>query len=394
VANTVVRQPPALASFLPARTLTLSPASGSVASGATSAISATARDRDGTVLGHPVFWVSSNTAVATVDGSGIVTGVGVGSGTITAFCDDLVASYSCTVTAAAEPTYTPSIHTSVWSEDFESYADATALKAAYTHNESHGSIALDTTNFHAGAKSLALNFNGDGCLGSFDADVNLEKSFTIGSHRDCISTYWFRFPAGYMHWWSAGGCSRGVGHKEWVLWRPTTPNGQPSGKITFSAVSQNWNTTNNQNPLFFPSATGLLWWVTIQATTATDGWADSTKPSPGTTSMAMVQHLALPGSGSPKDPDSVADGNWHRLTIQMTSESALDAGDGKWFVWIDGVLIMNFDGQDATNFAYQQVYTRDRAWNRVTTMGIFNGGAPQAEARGFDDCQIFYGTSS
>lgn len=390
--STVQRQPPGLAAFLPARTLSLSPVSGSVATGATTTITPTAKDRDGTSLSHPVFWRSSNMAVATVNASGVVTGVGTGSCTITASCDDLVTTYACTVTAATEPTYDAAVHTSVWAEDFESYADTAALTAAYVDNNSHGSVNLDATASHGGSKSMRLDFNNDGCLGAGDADVYIEKSFTIGSHRDSISIYWFRFPVGFLHYWAAG-CARGVGHKEWVLWRPTTPNGQPSGKITFSAVSQNWNTTQNQNPLFFPSASGLLWWVTIQATSTADGWADSTKPSTaggGTSSMAMVQHLAT----TTKDPASLCDGLWHRMTIQMTAESVLDAGDGRWLVWIDGTPIMNFDGQDATNFAYQQVYTRDRAWNRVTTMGIFNGGAPQAESRSFDDINVFYRTAS
>lgn len=64
----------------------VTPATPSVNVGATAQLTASALDQDGSVMaGFPAAtWTSSNTGVATVNGSGVVTGVAAGSATITA----------------------------------------------------------------------------------------------------------------------------------------------------------------------------------------------------------------------------------------------------------------------------------------------------------------------
>ena len=70
---------------VPVASVSVSPASASVGVGQTVQLTATPRDASGNALsGRVVTWGSSNTAVATVNGSGLVTGVGAGSATITA----------------------------------------------------------------------------------------------------------------------------------------------------------------------------------------------------------------------------------------------------------------------------------------------------------------------
>ena len=69
----------------PVASVTVSPASGTVAVGATLQLTATPKDANGTPLvGRAVTWGSSNPSVATVSASGLVTGVTGGSATITA----------------------------------------------------------------------------------------------------------------------------------------------------------------------------------------------------------------------------------------------------------------------------------------------------------------------
>src|SRR5512133_2419195 len=76
----------------------LSPPSGEVMLGRTAKLTATPRDASGNVLsGRAVSWTSSNSAVATVDGSGMVTGVAAGSATITAASEGKTASATITV---------------------------------------------------------------------------------------------------------------------------------------------------------------------------------------------------------------------------------------------------------------------------------------------------------
>ena len=70
---------------VPVASVTVSPASGSLYVGQTVQLTATPRDSAGTPLtGRVVTWSSGSTGVATVNGSGLVTGVGAGSATITA----------------------------------------------------------------------------------------------------------------------------------------------------------------------------------------------------------------------------------------------------------------------------------------------------------------------
>lgn len=72
-------------SGVPVASVTLAPASATVAVGATQSFTATMRDGSGNVLsGRVVTWTSSNTAVATVTTSGVARGVTAGSASIIA----------------------------------------------------------------------------------------------------------------------------------------------------------------------------------------------------------------------------------------------------------------------------------------------------------------------
>src|SRR5205807_6203354 len=65
--------------------VTVSPATASVQAGQTFQLTATPKDASGGALsGRTVTWASSNGGVATVSGSGLVSGVAAGSATITA----------------------------------------------------------------------------------------------------------------------------------------------------------------------------------------------------------------------------------------------------------------------------------------------------------------------
>src|SRR5256714_1122575 len=86
-------------------TVTVAPASASLAVGATTALQATVKDQNGNVMtGQSVAWSTSNTQVATVNASGVVTGVAAGSATITAASSGKSGTSSITVTAAPPPT--------------------------------------------------------------------------------------------------------------------------------------------------------------------------------------------------------------------------------------------------------------------------------------------------
>ena len=69
----------------PVSTVTIAPPSASVTAGKTTQLTATAKDANGnTLTGRAIGWTSSNSSIATVSETGLVTGVTAGSATITA----------------------------------------------------------------------------------------------------------------------------------------------------------------------------------------------------------------------------------------------------------------------------------------------------------------------
>ncbi len=121
----------------PAATLAVSTTSLSLLTGNASQITAIAKDASGNVLANrAASWTSSNSAVATVSPTGLVTGVGEGSATVTATVDGLVASTSVTVTAPSS-SQVASIEVTLTSE---SLAVGQTAQAAYILRDANGNL--------------------------------------------------------------------------------------------------------------------------------------------------------------------------------------------------------------------------------------------------------------
>src|SRR5439155_2305349 len=89
----------------PVASVAVSPATASVAVGQTVQLIATPKDASGSVLtGRAVTWTSNTPAVATVSGSGLVTGVGAGAATITATSEAQSGTAAITGTAPVTAT--------------------------------------------------------------------------------------------------------------------------------------------------------------------------------------------------------------------------------------------------------------------------------------------------
>ncbi len=89
---------------VPVATVSVSPATASLAPGATQQLSATPQDANGNPLsGRPVTWISNNSAVAQVSGTGLVTAVAAGSATVTATSEGKSGGATITVTAPPPP---------------------------------------------------------------------------------------------------------------------------------------------------------------------------------------------------------------------------------------------------------------------------------------------------
>src|SRR2546426_5544512 len=89
---------------VPVASVAVSPASASVVVGQTVQLTATPQEAHGQPLsGRVVTWASSNTAVATVNGSGLVSGVAAGPATITATSEGQSGTATVTVTDVPAP---------------------------------------------------------------------------------------------------------------------------------------------------------------------------------------------------------------------------------------------------------------------------------------------------
>lgn len=87
--------------LLPVVSITLSATTAGVDVGKSIQLSVVLRDRNGTVLSRAITWSSSNSGIASVNGSGLVMGVSVGGPVaITANSEGRSASAQVTVSAA------------------------------------------------------------------------------------------------------------------------------------------------------------------------------------------------------------------------------------------------------------------------------------------------------
>jgi len=92
---------------VPAASVTVTPNPASVASGATQQMTATPKDAGGNVLtGRTAIWSTSDATIATVSASGLVTGIKVGSVTITATVDGVNGTATVNVTPGPASTST------------------------------------------------------------------------------------------------------------------------------------------------------------------------------------------------------------------------------------------------------------------------------------------------
>jgi len=114
---------------MPVASVTVAPASATVPAGGSVQLTATPKDANGnTLAGRTVTWQSSNTAAATVNGSGLVTGVAAGSATITATSEGQSGTSTITVTPPGTSQFG---HVFIVTEENTDYVDVTSSSMPY-----------------------------------------------------------------------------------------------------------------------------------------------------------------------------------------------------------------------------------------------------------------------
>ena len=98
------------AAVTPVASVSVSPSSTSLTVGQTQQLSATAKDAAANALsGRTVTWATSNSSIATVSSSGLMSAVGAGSATVTATSEGVVGSATITVSATQAPVATVAV---------------------------------------------------------------------------------------------------------------------------------------------------------------------------------------------------------------------------------------------------------------------------------------------
>lgn len=179
-----------------------------------------------------------------------------------------------------------------------------------------------------------------------------------------------------------GSCGRGNASKEFLIFRD--PNNTTGGRISLLA--------NNESacPAFYGQLATLSWNISLAPqVTDTINKVSDTLPAGGCAGAERIkQYLAL---GS-KDPQSIADGALHRVTIFILKESGDQVGDGIVRMWVDGTIVINYNGSDPTDPAYHQTYTRTNVGTAapIAFPTVLNAGSQQLQSQWFDNVLVWH----
>ncbi|HEX6816160.1 MAG TPA: Ig-like domain-containing protein [Gemmatimonadaceae bacterium] len=142
----------------PVATVSMSPTTATLVSGDTVTFTATPRDSDGTALGgRTITWSSSNTSVAKVSSSGLVTAVAVGSATITATSEGKTGTAGVTVSAPPVASVTVSPHSA-------SVVTNGTVQLSVTLRDANGNVLTGRTTSWSSSDSATAIVNGSGLV--------------------------------------------------------------------------------------------------------------------------------------------------------------------------------------------------------------------------------------
>jgi uncharacterized protein YjdB len=199
-----------------AESVTISPASSSLTEGATQQFTATARDASGDAIPGKTFsWATSDSDVATVNNSGLVTAQGAGSATITATTDGESGQAAVTVTSGGGGggNGVPPLVL----EDFSTYtstsnllADPRDIYVGGSEDINSNRIALDRSlGFDGSSQSMRYDYP---ALGSVNRDYTISRSLDLENEN--VNELWVEIAFRFSPNWSIdAGASGGEAFK-------------------------------------------------------------------------------------------------------------------------------------------------------------------------------------
>lgn len=291
-------------STAPVASVSVSPATASLAVGGTQQLAATLKDASGNILtGRSVTWASSAPLLASVSGTGMVSGLLAGAATVTATSEGVSGAGAVSITATAPP---PSA--GAWPNE----------PAGWTTVNDYDMSGLNTGGW------ASVTESNQGSI-SVTSDLTAPESPS--------SVWQFAYPTGYTSAgvapgteWSTMAPSQAMYVGFW--WKPSNPwQGHESGvnKLMF---------------FFTGDPVGLSQNLTIQLYGSGNGPFSTRMVGEGFEDVPYWENV---GSTTP-----LALGVWHRIEVLMNSP----AGSLKW--WVDGKLVGSYTGVPYPSYGFFQ----------------------------------------
>jgi trimeric autotransporter adhesin len=336
---------------IPVASVSVSLTASSIQTGIGTQASATARAADNSVLtGRSITWSSSNTAVATVSASGVVTGLTAGTAQIRATVEGIVGSATITVSAPPPPPgggsgiiFSDNFETDRTSQYFE-YATAGGSFSRQTGAGRNGGTSMrarwSSGQSDAGSLKLAFGRTPDTYMRPVDGGTS--------NYREIYWRVWMRSQAG----WQANG------------------NDKMSRAIVFAgsnwseaAIGHAWGGSGaSENFLVLDPASGTDAAGTLRTTTYND--------------FPNLRWLSAAQGTSPLF--STGAGTWQCVELHMRLNDA-GQSNGVFEMWVNGTLDASRTGLNwlGSYNAY--------GINAIFLENYINNGAPQAQVRDYDD---------
>jgi hypothetical protein len=405
----------------PVDTVVVTPPSTSVAVGASVALSATPRDAAGGALpNRAVSFTSGATGTATVNGSGVVTGVAEGMATITASSEGNSTNVTVTVTAASnDPAFADDFETGDFNHTANNFAwkspdgnDAIAgvgANGSFTRNS--GTWSGSQVGLIIYLQSVAGNQNGDaGVMGPFTVTSNNATTlFFTGDATGAVQT---RTRRAFITNTLARSGTRSIK----FIYGPDLQEADSRSQIGFNlpmpGVSELWleyylfipanyahrtqtSTTNNKFAGIFgrdrtadPSRMLFDFETVDNGSGGSSMFAQSVFSSGNIASGAVRAHgdPGFTGANMIAAPGSPAVlGAWNQMRLHFRSESAAFAADGQMQLWINGTKVFEATGR---SFGYPAA--AGSAWFGTFPALVDNGYLLGAANSGFTELTIFH----
>jgi hypothetical protein len=407
----------------PVASVGVAPATPSINVGATVALTATPRDAAAASLpNRAVTWASNATGTATVDGSGVVTGVAAGTATISATSEGISGSTIVTVNPVA-PTGTPAFAEDFESGTFNQAANGFSWRApdgkdAVAGTGANGSFTRTSGTWPANMagvsiylQSVAGNQNGDaGVMGPFTVtSSNSTTLFFTGNATGAVQTRTHRA-------FITSTFARNGTRSAKFIYGPDAQETDSRSQIGFNlpmpGVSELWleyylfipanythrdqvdgQTNNKFAGIFFRDRTSdpsrmLFDYETLPSGSGGSSMFAQSVFSTGNISSQAVRvqgdagftGAGMIGAGSP-----TVLGSWNRFRLHFKSETAAGAADGVQEMWINETKVFRASGR---SFGYPAA--AGSAWFGTFPALVDNGYLLGAANSGFTALSIFY----